>query len=171
MILIGMGANLQHPVYGEPLDTLKAAQSKLLHHGVACVKRSRWYRSAPVPLTDQPWFVNAVMAVAAPMPAADLLRILHDVEKSFGRVRKVRWEPRMLDLDLLCYDEYISENTDQAQGAVIPHPHLHERAFVLLPLRDVCPGWVHPRTGATLEEMIAALPAGQGGQDMEVVAE
>ena len=155
MILIGLGANLPS-VAGAPPATLAAALAALAEAEVRLVRRSPWYRSAPVPAGDQPWYVNGVVLVATPLSPAELLAVLHRVEASFGRIRRTRNEPRPLDLDLLDYDGRFRQ-----EPPVLPHPRLHERAFVLLPLRDVAPDWRHPASGAGLAELIAALPPGQ----------
>lgn len=120
--------------------------------------RSSWYRSAPVPPSDQPWFVNAVAGVRTALSPRDLLVALHDVEAEFGRVRSVRNASRTLDLDLLAYGDAVIEDPG---GLVLPHPRLAERAFVLLPLAEVAPAWRHPVSGLTAGEMLALLPAGQ----------
>lgn len=125
--------------------------------GVRVLRCSRWYRSAPVPASDQPWYVNAVAAVDTRLPPAALLELLHSTEERLGRVRSVPNAARMVDLDLLAYGESISG----PPGPVIPHPRLQERAFVLLPLRDVAPDWRHPRTGVGIEDLIAALTEDQ----------
>jgi 2-amino-4-hydroxy-6-hydroxymethyldihydropteridine diphosphokinase len=87
----------------------------------------------------------------------ELLALLQKVERAFGRRRAVRNEARPLDLDLLDYDGRILD----IPGLVLPHPRLHLRAFVLLPLRDVAPGWRHPVLGETVSELIAKLPDDQ----------
>src|SRR5262245_43879370 len=131
MILIGLGANLAHPRFGPPRATLEAALQALAARGLVLQARSPWYRTAPIPASDQPWFVNGVAAVAtAPAPAA-LLDLLLGLEAEFGRVRAERNAPRLLDLDLLAYGELVS---GPGEVPVLPHPRLHERAFVLLPL-------------------------------------
>jgi 2-amino-4-hydroxy-6-hydroxymethyldihydropteridine diphosphokinase len=109
-------------------------------------------------VSDQPWFVNGVIAVETFLPPADLLGLLHDVEAEFGRTRTVRNEARVLDLDLLAYDDEVSS---EASVPVLPHPRLHERAFVLLPMADIAPDWRHPVTGAGIADLISALPADQ----------
>lgn len=156
MILIALGANLPHPIHGPPRATLEAALTALSARGVAVSRVSRFYRSAAVPASDQPWFVNAVAAVETALAPAALLAALHAVEKSFGRVRGERNAPRLLDLDLLAYDDRVDPGGD-GQPA-LPHQRLHERGFVLVPLRDVAPGWRHPVLGRTVDELIAALP-------------
>lgn len=155
MILIALGANLPSAA-GEPPATLAAALAALAEAGVALERRSPWYRSAPVPAGDQPWYVNGVAAVATPLGPDDLLALLHRIEARFGRTRRSRNEPRSLDLDLLDYEGRV-----RAAAPALPHPRLHQRAFVLLPLRDVAPDWRHPVSGAGVDALIAALPPGQ----------
>lgn len=161
MILLGMGGNLPSATHGPPQATLSAALAQLEQAGVGILRRSPWYRSAPVPAGDQPWFINAVAVATTPLRPPALLDLLHQVERGFGRLRRERNEARPVDLDLLAYDDIVEGDAVAGTGLVLPHPRLQERAFVLLPLRDVAPQWRHPATGATLDEMIAALPAGQ----------
>jgi 2-amino-4-hydroxy-6-hydroxymethyldihydropteridine diphosphokinase len=158
MILVALGANLPSPKHGPPRQTLSAALDALAAEGVTVARRSRWYETAPVPVSDQPWYVNAVAAIETAITPVELLALLHRVEERFGRIRGERNAPRIVDLDLLAYGEEVS---DGANGLVLPHPRLHERGFVLLPLRDVAPHWRHPRLGRTVDEMIAALPRDQ----------
>src|SRR5512135_1345665 len=99
MILIGLGANLASPEFGAPPESLEAALALLAERGVRVVARSRWYRSAPVPPSGQPWFVNGVVAVETALEPAALLEVLHAVEARFGRVRRERNAARVLDLD------------------------------------------------------------------------
>ena len=155
MILIAMGANLPS-VAGLPQQTLEAALAALAEAGISLEQRSAWYRSAPLPAGDQPWYVNGVISVATRLAPVELLGVLHRVEARFGRVRRQRNEPRVLDLDLLDYNGKLRQ-----EMPVLPHPRLHERAFVLLPLADIAPDWRHPASGASLAALIAALPPGQ----------
>jgi 2-amino-4-hydroxy-6-hydroxymethyldihydropteridine diphosphokinase len=155
MILVAVGSNITSRA-GPPLATCQAAVRELAHHGVAVRATSSWYESAPVPLSEQPWYVNGVVRLDTVHTPRTLLARLHDMEAMFGRERSVPNAPRTLDLDLLAYGELV-----MGQGPVLlPHPRLHERAFVLLPLRDVAPNWRHPVFGQSVLEMIAAL--GQG---------
>ncbi len=157
MILVGMGANLEHPVYGAPLDSLEEAVRVLKKHGVKIIHQSSWYRTEPVPVSDQPWFVNAVLAVETKLDMSSFLSFLHEIEQGFGRVRDVKWEARVLDLDLLAYHEEITDNTDQTAGGVVPHPFMQERAFVLAPLCEILPDWEHPLSKRSASELLAAL--------------
>lgn len=159
MILIALGSNLPSPEHGSPRAVLEAALGRLLADGrVRLVRRSRWYESAPVPASDQPWFVNGVALVETDLPPGELLERLHAVEAAFGRVRAVRNEARILDLDLIAYGELV---TGAEARPALPHPRLAERAFVLLPLAEVAPGWRDPRSGETVETLVARLPVGQ----------
>jgi 2-amino-4-hydroxy-6-hydroxymethyldihydropteridine diphosphokinase len=157
MILLGLGANLPSTAFGAPLQTLMAALEALTGEGVSIARRSPWYRSAPVPAGDQPWFVNGVAILETSLGPVELLALLHRIERRFGRVRRHRNEARPLDLDLLDYAGMVHRGGDPA----LPHPRLHERGFVLLPLRDLLPDWRHPVSGAALDDLIAALPPDQ----------
>ncbi len=161
MILLGLGANLPSAA-GTPAATLAAALDALAQAGVTIERRSPWYRTAPVPAGDQPWYVNGIAVVATALGPTELLALLHRVEARFGRVRRTRNEARPLDLDILDYDGLVRET-----APVLPHPRLHQRGFVLLPLHDVAPGWRHPVTGEGLPEMIARLPPDQLAERLE----
>jgi 2-amino-4-hydroxy-6-hydroxymethyldihydropteridine diphosphokinase len=157
LILLGIGSNLAAPGYQSPQDTATAAVAALPTIGVAVVACSPWYLSEPVPMSDQPWFVNGVILLTTELPAAELLARLLALEARFGRQRGVRDAARTLDLDLLDYDG----RPCSTPALELPHPRLHERRFVLAPLRDVAPEWRHPRLGLTAAELLARLPAGQ----------
>lgn len=156
MIFIGIGSNLPSETFGAPREVCEAALERLAAGEVSIVKRSPWYESAPVPMSDQPWFVNGVVSVATALRPHALLERLHEIEVAFGRVRRVRNEARILDLDLLAYGELIIGGVPE-----VPHPRLHERAFVLLPLRDIASDWLHPVSAKPIEELIAELPEGR----------
>jgi 2-amino-4-hydroxy-6-hydroxymethyldihydropteridine diphosphokinase len=158
-IFLGAGANLPHERYGSPRQTLEAALTALDGHGVRLRRISPWYRTAPVPASDQPWFVNAVAEVDSALPADALLAGLHAVEAAFGRARTVPNAARPIDLDLL---DYRGEIAAGGPGkATLPHPRLAGRAFVLRPLADLAPDWRHPVTGQPIAELLRMLPADQ----------
>ena len=157
LILIGLGANLPSR-WGPPRATCEAALDALREAGVTVVRRSRWYRSAPVPPSSQPWFVNGVAVVETALDPVGLLALMLDIERRFGRVRETRWAPRTLDLDLLDYRGVVRPGRPPP---ALPHPRLHERGFVLLPLVEVAPDWRHPRFDCAAAALVAALPPGQ----------
>ncbi len=155
MILIALGANLPTERFGEPRAACEAALAELEVRGIRVVRRSRWYRSRPVPPSAQPDYVNGVVAVETTLDPRALLAELHSIEAAFGRERREKNAARTLDLDLIAYHERVSGGG--AGGPVLPHPRLAGRAFVLRPLSDVAPDWRHPASGRTLAELLAAL--------------
>lgn len=159
-IFIGAGANLAHPTYGSPRETLEAAFQELGRRGVQVLRVSPWYRTAPVPASDQPWYQNAVIEVGTNLGPDKLLATLHEVEEAFGRVRTVANAARTIDLDLL---DFRGEIVPESPGrATLPHPRLATRAFVLRPLADLAPDWRHPVTGQPIQALLAALPFDEG---------
>lgn len=158
MIVVALGSNLASPVIGPPLATVEWALLRLRAAGLSVEAVSPWYASAPVPPSGQPWFVNGVARLAAAPSPGRLLSLMHDIEAAAGRHRAEANAARPLDLDLIDYEGRLS-----LPGAwpVLPHPRLAARAFVLLPLADVAPGWRHPWTGKGLAALMAALPPDQ----------
>lgn len=131
--LIALGGNV-----GDVRSTFDGAVAMLCDGGdVRLVARSSDYRTPPWGVTDQPPFINAVIAVATALPPRDLLARALKVERAFGRDRENerRWGPRTLDLDLLAYGDLVLH----APNLTLPHPRLFERAFVLLPLAEIAP--------------------------------
>ena len=163
MILIGLGSNLPSPRHGPPAANCAAALAALEDAGVAVRRVSRWYRSAPVPPSGQPWFVNGVAVVATDLAPGPLLEVLHAIERDFGRARRARNEARIIDLDILAYDDLVSP---PGEVPVLPHPRLAERAFVLLPLAEMAPEWRHPVSGLGAAELARRLPADQIAEPM-----
>jgi len=157
LILIAFGANLPSRTSGSPVETCLAALAALEARGVKILRRSPFYESAPVPVSDQPWYVNGVAQVDTALTPEELLALLHELERWFGRERRELNEARVMDLDLIAYGARVRETPPP----ILPHPRMADRAFVLLPLRDIAPGWIHPVSGRTVEELVAALPAGQ----------
>lgn len=132
----------------------------LASRGVDIVARARWFESAPVPISDQPWYINSVAAVETTLDADALVAEVLHVEAELGRQRSTPNAPRTIDIDVLAYDDVIIA-PDHPGAVEIPHPRLHVRAFVLLPLHDIFPDWRHPVSGAALSTLIDALPKDQ----------
>lgn len=145
--LIALGSNL-----ADRLEQLRQAAAALgaLGEVVAC---SRIYETAPMYVTDQPAFLNAAVALRTSLDGSRLLEGLLGIERQLGRVRAVARGPRLIDLDLLALDGQIVELPELS----VPHPGIAERAFVLAPLLDVAPGWIHPRLGRTVTELASGL--------------
>ena len=157
MILIGIGGNLESAQFGPPRDTLTAALAALKEKRIRILTRSGWYRTEPVPRSDQPWFVNAVVSLATELGAKDLLNALQATERQFGRVREEPNAPRILDLDILDYQGEVMDTT----SLVLPHPRLHERRFVLIPIAEIAPDWRHPILELTAAQLLARLSSEQ----------
>ena len=117
------------------------------------LRRSHLYRTAPVG-PPQPDYLNACILIETTLTPRALLQRLLAIENQFGRVRKVRWGARSLDLDLLLFGDQIVD----CPGLTVPHPRLHERAFVLVPLMDIVPSWRHPIFGKTIAQLSEQIP-------------
>lgn len=152
MILIALGGNLKSRA-GAPAQTLDAALKALGNNAANIEAVSSYYVTPAWPDPADPPFVNAVARLRTALDPAALMTLLHETETAFGRVRSLRNAPRTLDLDLLDYDGLI-----QAGPPHLPHPRLSERAFVLVPLAELAPLWVHPQTGKAVQDLLAALP-------------
>lgn len=154
---VALGSNLDGPraQVARGFDALAALPDATLG------ARSRLYRTPPWGVLDQPDFVNAVVRLDTSLPPRQLLAALLDIEAHAGRVRGVPNGPRTLDLDLLLYGDVVLDGPD----LVIPHPRLHQRAFVLLPLADMAPGLEIPGRGR-----VADLLAGVDTTGCEPVA-
>ncbi len=156
---IGMGANL-----GDRAETLcRAALAMEERPDLHLRAASGVYETAPVGITDQPAFFNAVIEVETELSARALLDLLQGIEGRFGRVRAEKWGPRTLDLDILLYDSTVIEE----EGLKVPHPHMHERAFVLVPLCDLYPEGCHPVLRQTFRSLARAVGAAQGIRRVE----
>lgn len=144
--LLGLGANV-----GDPHAQLReaVAQLGLL---VEVVDVSSLYLTAPVGGPEQPSFLNLVCRIRTGLTPSALLALGHAIEQRMGRVRGRPNEPRTIDIDLLAYDDLTMNSGD----VKLPHPRMHLRGFVLLPLLEVAPEWRHPELGMTAAELIAA---------------
>ena len=151
MILIALGANLPSSA-GPPAETLRAALAALERNGIKPLKVSRFYKSVAWPNPSDPPFLNAVAEIETSHSPQCLIDRLHDIERSFGRVRNERNASRTLDLDILDFDGLIQEGSP-----TLPHPRMKSRAFVLLPLSEIAPEWRHPVSGHSVSELMAAL--------------
>jgi 2-amino-4-hydroxy-6-hydroxymethyldihydropteridine diphosphokinase len=163
MILIAIGANLAAPDGRTSYQLCNdAVDAMAVLPGLAVSAVSRWYRSEPVPWSEQPDYVNGCVrldvAPGADEPdPQDMLTILQRIEQAHGRQRSIANAARTLDLDIVAMGVDGALVRDRPDP-VLPHPRMHLRAFVLLPLRDVAPHWVHPRSGLTIDRLIDALP-------------
>lgn len=171
-IALGSNETWQGLTSAELLNAALMALSQLPQ--IEVVRVSRYYQTKSVPAGSGPDFVNAAALIRSRLPAEGLLSALHKVEADFGRRRIKRWGARCLDLDLLFCADAVLPNTAEFQRwynldaarqqsigpntLILPHPRLHERAFVLGPLMEIAPEWCHPVLGLSVAQMFAALP-------------
>jgi 2-amino-4-hydroxy-6-hydroxymethyldihydropteridine diphosphokinase len=140
---IALGSNL-----GNPLAMVKGAVEVLTYEATTkLVAQSQWYKTIAIGPV-QPDYVNGCVVVQTRRSPPDLLHLLMEIEQQFGRQRTEHWGPRTLDLDLLLYDSVVLETPTLS----LPHPHMTERAFVLVPLAELLPDWVHPVSGLTIQQ-------------------
>lgn len=148
---VGLGGNT-----GRPVRAFRTAASDLAGTaGVVVVAASRLWRSEPWGRTDQPEFLNAALLLETALGPRELLERLKAIERSSGRTPGPRWGPRPLDLDLLFHGDATLARPDLE----LPHAGLPERTFVLEPLAEIAPEWIHPRLGKRCEELLADLRA------------
>tara|TARA_B100000029_G_scaffold283923_1_gene277609 strand:- start:507 stop:1004 length:498 start_codon:yes stop_codon:yes gene_type:complete len=153
LIYIAIGSNLTGDNNITPLENCKKAVAIIKKH-IIVKKISHWYKSKPIPSSNQPWFVNGVIEVKTDKSSINLLDLLLKVEKDLGRVRNKKNEARIIDLDIIDYKKKIFYKKNRL---IIPHPRMHERAFVLLPMRDLNPKWYHPIKKKSLNALIKKI--------------
>ena len=149
---IALGANL-----GDRMATLRAAIERISRLG-AIIKVSSVYETDPVGYLDQPAFYNAVLLIDTNLEPGTIMQSLLAIEAELGRVRTFANAPRAIDLDLLLYGDEIRETP----ALTLPHPRMHERAFVLVPLAEIEPDLIHPRLNKSIAELLELLPEKEG---------
>lgn len=150
---VGLGSNI-----GDRMEHLRAAVEDIHRCVGRNIRYSSAYETEPIGLELQPRFLNAVCGVDTDMQPRDLLNALLVIEDSHGRRRTSRNGPRTLDLDILLYGEFMTDES----GLTVPHPRMTERRFVLVPLAEIAPNVIHPVSGQTIEEILAGLRDLQG---------
>jgi 2-amino-4-hydroxy-6-hydroxymethyldihydropteridine diphosphokinase len=168
MILVSIGANLPAQDGASPLETCRRAALALDGlPGLRLRGLSRWYETEPVlgpgeTARSSPNYVNGMACLTGePKDPAELLARLIAIEAAAGRTRSVRNAPRVLDLDIIAIGNMVRREPDP----ILPHPRAHERAFVLAPLAEVAPGWVHPVLARSVEELLSEVC----GQELRVI--
>lgn len=146
-VYISVGSNI-----GAKIDHCRFGISQVAaHRDIELTATSPFYRTAPVDYTDQDWFVNAAFRIATSLDAHELLRVTNHVQVAAGQgVKEIRFGPRTLDLDLIFYDQRVLKSSDLE----LPHPRMHKRRFVLQPICDIDPQFVHPVFGCCVQDLI-----------------
>ncbi len=148
-VYIGLGSNL-----GNKKENIQKALDLLNNtEGILILKISSLYETEPVGYEDQDWFINAVAQIETSISPQEILKIFKEIEAQIGREESIRWGPRKIDLDILFYDQLIYKSSDLE----IPHPRLHERAFVLVPLAEINKELIHPIYNKSISALISGL--------------
>lgn len=158
MIIIAIGSNLAGNWSDTPYGMCQEAVCRLSVKLQCSIKQSSWYQTSPIPPSSQPLYTNGVVAFNEKIHPIALLDILNEMEKNAGRLRQKINEARPLDLDILDINGEIIENSPKL---IVPHPRLHQRGFVLYPLRDLVPEWIHPTSRKSVNQLIMELPSDQ----------
>ena len=153
MILIGIGSNLSSLNFGSSIEICNYSLDILERRSIKIIAKSRWYETEAIPSSTQPHYINGVVSVATELNSLDLLDELMCVEELLGRTRSIENEARIIDLDLIAYNDEISTSNK----LTIPHPRAAERAFVARPISDIAPEWQHPVTGLSIQKIIEPL--------------
>ncbi|WP_460937348.1 2-amino-4-hydroxy-6-hydroxymethyldihydropteridine diphosphokinase [Spirosoma humi] len=146
MIYLLLGANL-----GNRTKTLQRAVDLIAEYVGPVTQQSVLYETAPWGVTDQPTYLNQVLAVDTTLLPEDILGQTQTIEQELGRVRFEKWGARVIDIDILYYDDLVQ----QSDTLTIPHPYLHQRRFTLVPLAEIAPDFMHPVLLKTTTELLA----------------
>ena len=146
---IALGANLKRFKHLSLQENIQTSLNYFSDYGINLIKISKWYKSEPYPKLYQPWYVNAVAKITTKETSENLIKNLHKIENTFGRKRNKQNESRTLDLDIIDFNGII-----KTDNPILPHPRMHIRKFVLLPLRDVEPEWLHPDFKIKINDLI-----------------
>lgn len=155
-IVIALGSNLAGG-HASCEALLEVALAALAAHGLTVTARSGWWRSAAWPDPTAPAYVNGVALVETALTPSEALEALHAIEREFGRERGEINAARTLDLDLIAHGRLVIDEP----GLRLPHPRAHERLFVMGPLAEIAPGWVHPVSGETAARLATAASVGR----------
>lgn len=148
IVYIAFGSNI-----GDRGAAIEEALNLIEQNEMKIVKRSKIYETEPYGYVDQPSFLNGAVEVETNLSCRDVLERLLSIENQIGRVREFKWGPRIIDLDIIFYNNEIYDEEDLK----VPHPDMQNRDFVLKPLNDLCPDYVHPILGKTIRELLGEL--------------
>ena len=146
---IAIGSNMDSPAD----NCIEAANLLDGHPAISVSDRSSLYETEPFGKNDQDWFINSVVEVTTHLSPELLFKACLAIEKEMGRVREEKWGPRVIDLDILFYDDFVFKE----RGLEIPHPGIAERSFVLEPMNEIAPDFVHPKLKKSIETLLEEI--------------
>ncbi|MCD6186352.1 MAG: 2-amino-4-hydroxy-6-hydroxymethyldihydropteridine diphosphokinase [Deltaproteobacteria bacterium] len=154
IVLISAGSNI-----GDKSENCRKGISALIRtKGALLLKESKFYKTGPVDYTDQDWFVNCAVKISTPLEPVELLTEIKRIESEAGRKKDaVRFGPRVLDLDIIFFDDQIIDQKIESDNLIIPHPRMHQRRFVLMPICDIDPSIIHPVFKKSIRILLAEL--------------
>jgi 2-amino-4-hydroxy-6-hydroxymethyldihydropteridine diphosphokinase len=147
-VYLAFGSNI-----GESMKTIEMAFALLEQNQMKITKRSSIYETEPYGYKDQPNFVNGAVEIETELCCREVLKSILDIELKLGRVRTIHWGPRVIDLDIILYNNEIYCEED----LIVPHPDMQNRDFVLKPMNDLCPDFIHPILKKSMKEMLQDL--------------
>ena len=152
MILVAIGSNLNSKSFGSPQQNCQVA-IEMLSKYFEVIQSSSFYKTEPIPISEQPWFVNCIVNIKSKISPLKVLDTLLEIESQFGRKRNRKNEARVIDLDLIAYNSLIVKSCE----LTLPHPRMHLRKFVMQPICDINKNWVHPVSKKKASEILKEL--------------
>ena len=160
-LIIGIGGNIKSKYGSHPIKVGIKAIGYLGEYSIDVIKQSSWYETEPIPKSNQPNFFNCIVIANTILNELDVLKSLHEIEYKLGRRRKLLNESRVIDMDLIDYSNRVIKNNE----IIIPHPRAHKRRFVMEPLAELDPKWVHP----TLKKNVCKILKKLNNQNVKII--
>ena len=156
MIILGIGSNLSSK-YGDRFKNIELSILQLQSYGIKIIKKSSFYETPSYPDNKKPKFINMVTMIETYLPPVDLMSILVFIEEKLERKRNLKNDPRTCDMDIIDYNGQIENLNYGSLNLHLPHKDLISRNFVLIPLIEICPNWIHPKTKENIETLVGKL--------------
>ncbi len=156
MIILSLGSNLSSK-FGDRFKNLEIAMNYLEGYGILIEKKSSFYETPSYPNTNDPKFINVIISVKTKLPPIDLMSVLIHIEEKLGRRRNKKNDPRTCDIDIIDYEQKIINFKYRDLDLIVPHERMRSRNFVLFPLIEIMPNWIHPQTKENISDIIKKL--------------
>ncbi len=156
MIILSLGSNLSSK-FGDRFKNLEIAMNYLEGYGILIEKKSSFYETPSYPNTNDPKFINVIISVKTKLPPIDLMSVLIHIEEKLGRKRNKKNDPRTCDIDIIDYEQKIINFKYRDLDLIVPHERMRSRNFVLFPLIEIIPNWIHPQTKENISDIIKKL--------------